>query len=53
MSSRSDAVFRDKKTKLLEIRAHNDKRTEEREDTKQEKKRKKKQKKSDGGHVWS
>ncbi|KAL3325988.1 hypothetical protein AABB24_036944 [Solanum stoloniferum] len=53
VSLRSDAVFRDEKTKLLEIRSHNAKRTEERADTKQEKKRKKKQKKPNGGHVWS
>ncbi|XP_059305925.1 uncharacterized protein LOC132057366 [Lycium ferocissimum] len=53
LSSKSDAPFRDAKTKLLEIRSHSTKRIEERADTKQEKKRKKKQKKSDGGHVWS
>lgn len=47
----SDALFRDAKAKLLEIRARNTKRIEARADTKQEKKRKKKQKKLDGGHV--
>ncbi|XP_009604198.1 uncharacterized protein [Nicotiana tomentosiformis] len=53
MSMSSDALFRDAKAKLLEIRARNTKRIEARADTKQEKKRKKKQKKLDGGHVWS
>ncbi|KAH0635120.1 hypothetical protein KY290_035907 [Solanum tuberosum] len=52
-ASKSNAVSRDEKTKLLEIRSHNAKCIEAREDTKQEKKRKKKQKKLDGGHVWS
>ncbi|KAG5584232.1 hypothetical protein H5410_044666 [Solanum commersonii] len=52
-ASKSDAISRDEKTKLLEICSHNAKCIEAREDTKQEKKRKKKQKKLDGGHVWS
>lgn len=53
LSSRSDAVFQDKRRKVLEMRSHNTKRIEERADTKQEKKSKKKHKKLDGGHVWS
>ncbi|KAM3341247.1 WD repeat-containing protein 3 [Capsicum galapagoense] len=53
IASKSDAVLRDAKTSILEIRSQNTKRIEARADTKPEKKRKKKQKKSDGGHVWS
>ncbi|CAH9137341.1 unnamed protein product [Cuscuta epithymum] len=53
MALKSDAPFRDAKTKLLEIRSRNTKRIEARAETKEERKKKKKQKKSDGGHVWS
>ncbi|KAF5773170.1 putative transcription factor WD40-like family [Helianthus annuus] len=53
MASKSDAPFRDAKTKLLEIRAQQSKRVEGREDTKGEKRRKKKKQKKDDGHVWS
>ncbi|KAK1429457.1 hypothetical protein QVD17_11666 [Tagetes erecta] len=52
MASKSDAPFRDAKTKLLEIRSQQSKRIEARADTKGEKRKKKKQKKDDG-HVWS
>lgn len=52
MASKSDAPFRDAKTKLLEIRAQQSKRVEARGDTKSQKSKKKKQKKDDG-HVWS
>lgn len=52
MASKSDAPFRDAKTKLLEIRSQLSKRVEARADTKGEKRKKKKQKKDDG-HVWS
>lgn len=53
MALKSDALFQDAKTKLLEIRSRNTKRIEARTDLKDEKRKKKKQKKSDGGHVWS
>lgn len=53
MALKSDALFRDAKTKLLEIRSRNTKRIEARTELKEEKRKKKKQKKSDGGHVWS
>ncbi|PWA64274.1 G-protein beta WD-40 repeat-containing protein [Artemisia annua] len=52
MASKSDAPFRDAKTKLLEIRAQQSKRVEARGDTKSQRSKKKKQKKDDG-HVWS
>ncbi|KDP29196.1 hypothetical protein JCGZ_16585 [Jatropha curcas] len=45
MASRSDALFRDAKTKLLEIRSQQSKRLEARTDTRDEKRKKKKQKK--------
>ncbi|KAJ6331283.1 hypothetical protein OIU76_009791 [Salix suchowensis] len=44
MASRSDALFRDAKAKLLEIRSQQSKRLEARTDTKEEKRRKKKRK---------
>ncbi|XP_010510338.1 PREDICTED: WD repeat-containing protein 3-like [Camelina sativa] len=50
MASRSDAPFKDAKTKLMEIRSQQAKRMASRADTKMEKKRKKKQKKSEEGH---
>nr|GMD58283.1 WD repeat-containing protein 3 [Ipomoea batatas] len=53
MALKSDALFQDAKTKLLEIRSRNTKRIEARTDLKDKKRKKKKQKKSDGGHVWS
>ncbi|GAV85737.1 WD40 domain-containing protein/Utp12 domain-containing protein, partial [Cephalotus follicularis] len=46
MALRSDALFRDAKLKLQEIRTQQSKRLEAREDTKTEKRKKKKQKKS-------
>ncbi|KAL7594219.1 hypothetical protein Lser_V15G28362 [Lactuca serriola] len=52
MASKSDAPFRDAKSKLQEIRAKQSKRVEERGDMKGERRKKKKQKKDDG-HVWS
>ncbi|PWA36891.1 G-protein beta WD-40 repeat-containing protein [Artemisia annua] len=48
MASKSDAPFRDAKTKLLEIRAQQSKRVEARGDTKSQRSKKKKQKKDDG-----
>ncbi|TYH77185.1 hypothetical protein ES332_D04G135500v1 [Gossypium tomentosum] len=45
MASRSDALFRDAKSKLLEIRSQQSKRLEARTETKTENKKKKKQKK--------
>ncbi|KAL5546056.1 hypothetical protein UlMin_005743 [Ulmus minor] len=45
MASRSDALFRDAKTKLLEIRSRNSKRLEARTETREEKRKKKKNKK--------
>ncbi|GAB2272268.1 Dip2/Utp12 protein [Dionaea muscipula] len=53
MAMKSDAPFRDAKTKLLEIRTKLAKRVEPRSETREEKKRKKKQKKASDGHVWS
>lgn len=47
MASRSDALFRDAKSKLLEIRAEHSKRLEARSETREEKRRKKKKKKSE------
>ncbi|KAL0375010.1 UNVERIFIED_CONTAM: putative WD repeat-containing protein C3D6.12 [Sesamum radiatum] len=52
MAAKSDAPFRDAKTKLLEIRARYAQHSEGRMQTKEERK-KKKQKKLDNGHVWS
>ncbi|KAJ7972325.1 WD repeat-containing protein 3 [Quillaja saponaria] len=46
MASRSDALFRDARSKLLEIRSEHSKRLEGRSDNREEKQRKKKQKKS-------
>lgn len=51
MASKSDAPFRDAKTKLLEIRSQQSKRVESRADPKGSKKKKKQ--KRDDGHVWS
>lgn len=45
MASRSDALFRDAKSKLLEIRSQHSKRLEARTETREEKRRKKKSKK--------
>ena len=53
MASRSDALFRDAKSKLLEIRSQQSKRLEARTETKIEKRKKKKQKKSTDMHVWT
>lgn len=52
MAAKSDAPFRDAKTKLLEIRARYAQHTEGRMQT-QGRRKKKKQKKVDDGHVWS
>ena len=52
MILKSDALFRDAKMKLLEIRSQQSKRAEGRQDTK-ERRKKKKQKKSNDIHVWS
>ncbi|KAG9156003.1 hypothetical protein Leryth_012074 [Lithospermum erythrorhizon] len=54
MALRSDAPFRDAKSKLLEIRSQIAQRAVEAgQDIKEKKRRKKKQKKVDGTHVWS
>uniref|UniRef100_A0A2N9HX64 Small-subunit processome Utp12 domain-containing protein n=1 Tax=Fagus sylvatica TaxID=28930 RepID=A0A2N9HX64_FAGSY len=53
MESRSDALFRDAKSKLLEIRAQNSKRLDARLETREEKGKKKKHKKSSDGHAWT
>ncbi|KAM7464297.1 hypothetical protein LguiA_032418 [Lonicera macranthoides] len=53
MVLKSDALFRDAKTKLQQIRLQHSKRIEARADTKEERKKKKKQKQSNDGHVWS
>lgn len=50
MASKSDAPFRDAKTKLLEIRSQLSKRIEARADTKTERRKKKKSKTSSDGH---
>lgn len=51
MALKSDALFQDAKTKLLEIRSKFVKGLEERNDPQMEKRRKKKQKKSSDGHA--
>ncbi|XP_057983987.1 uncharacterized protein LOC131168514 [Malania oleifera] len=53
MASKSDALFQDAKTKLLEIRSRHSKRAEGRMETKEERRRKKKQKKSRDMHAWT
>ncbi|KAJ9178773.1 hypothetical protein P3X46_010630 [Hevea brasiliensis] len=53
MASRSDALFKDAKTKLQEIRLLQFKRLEARTDTKEEKRKMKKQKKSSDVHAWT
>ncbi|PSS04617.1 WD repeat-containing protein [Actinidia chinensis var. chinensis] len=53
MALKSDALFQDAKTKLLEIRSRNSQRVEGRTDIKEERRKKKKQKKSTDVHVWS
>jgi U3 small nucleolar RNA-associated protein 12 len=53
MESRSDALFRDAKSKLLEIREQNSKRLDARLETREEKGKKKKHKKSSDGHAWT
>ncbi|PIM99651.1 WD40-repeat-containing subunit of the 18S rRNA processing complex [Handroanthus impetiginosus] len=53
MAAKSDAPFRDAKTKLLEIRARYSQLTEGKTQAKEERRKKKKQKKMDNGHVWS
>ncbi|KZV28459.1 Transducin family protein [Dorcoceras hygrometricum] len=53
MATKSDAPFRDAKTKLLEIRSQYLKRAESSGQTKEERRRKKKKKKMDSDHVWS
>ncbi|KAF8369289.1 hypothetical protein HHK36_032700 [Tetracentron sinense] len=51
MSSKSDALFRDAKSKLQEFRLQHSKRLEARTETKEEKRRKKKQKSSGDMHA--
>ncbi|KAF5747856.1 WD repeat-containing protein 3 [Tripterygium wilfordii] len=53
MASRSDALFRDAKAKLLEIRLQHAKSVDSRALPKEERRKKKKQKKSDDIHPWS
>lgn len=53
MAQRSEALFMDVKTRLLEIRSQYARRLEARSETKTEKRKRKKQKKSDSEHVWS
>lgn len=53
MASGSDALFRDAKSKLLEIRAQHSKRLDARLETKEEKLKKKKQKKWSDMHGWT
>ncbi|CAI9766340.1 unnamed protein product [Fraxinus pennsylvanica] len=53
MAAKSDALFRDAKSKVLEIRSKYSKRAEARMEPKEERRKKKKQKKIDNGHVWS
>ncbi|CBI30172.3 unnamed protein product, partial [Vitis vinifera] len=53
MALKSDALFQDAKTKLLEIRAQHSKRIEARTETREEKQRKKKKKKSSDEHAWT
>lgn len=53
MAMKSDAPFRDAKSKLLEIRSRLAKRNDGRIDTREERKRKKKQKKGSDGHAWT
>lgn len=53
MASKSDALFRDAKSKLLEIRAQHSKRLDARLETKEEKLKKKKQKKWSDVHAWT
>ncbi|KAG8376622.1 hypothetical protein BUALT_Bualt09G0082600 [Buddleja alternifolia] len=50
MAAKSDAPFRDAKTKLMEIRSRY---SEKGMQPKEERRKKKKQKKVDNGHVWS
>lgn len=52
MAAKSDAPFRDAKTKLLEIRSRYAQHADGGGHTKDRRKRKKKQK-IDDGHVWS
>ncbi|XP_057548900.1 uncharacterized protein LOC130827253 [Amaranthus tricolor] len=53
MAMKSDAPFRDAKTKLLEIRTRIAKRNDGRAETREERKKKKKQKKGSDGHAWT
>ncbi|KAL5740887.1 hypothetical protein ACOSQ2_030067 [Xanthoceras sorbifolium] len=53
MAMKSDALFRDAKEKLQEIRSQQSKRLEARAETKAEKRKKKKQKKSSSIHAWT
>lgn len=53
MALKSDALFRDAKTKLHEIRSRYSQRAEARADVKEGRRKKKRQKKSDDVHVWS
>lgn len=53
MASRSDALFRDAKTKLLEIRSQQKEPLEKRRDNLEGKHKKKKQKKSSNEHAWT
>lgn len=53
MAAKSDAPFRDAKTKLLEIRKRYAEQADRQMQTKEQRRKKKKQKKVDDGHVWS
>ncbi|XP_021774554.1 WD repeat-containing protein 3-like [Chenopodium quinoa] len=53
MAMKSDAPFRDAKSKLLEIRSRLAKRNAGKTDTREERKRKKKQKQGSDGHAWT
>ncbi|KDO42303.1 hypothetical protein CISIN_1g0046872mg, partial [Citrus sinensis] len=52
MALRSDALFRDAKAKLQEIRSRQSKRLEAMTETKAERRKRKKQKKSSDIHAW-
>lgn len=53
MALRSDALFRDAKAKLQEIRSRQSKRLEAMTETKAERRKRKKQKKSSDIHAWT
>ncbi|XP_051130435.1 uncharacterized protein LOC127250965 [Andrographis paniculata] len=53
MAAKSDAPFKDAKAKLLQIRAQQSQRADEKLLPREEKRKKKKKHKIDNGHVWS